>query len=52
MSLFPAIFTLWNSRVHVSSSNCYNISSNIEAMVDEALSSAATLNVPNINPNN
>jgi len=51
MSPFLAIFTLWNSRVHVSSSNCCNIPSNVEVTVDEALSSAATLDVPNIDPN-
>ena len=51
MSPFPAIFTLQNSKVHVSSSNCCNIPSNIEVTVDEALRSAATLDVSNINPN-
>jgi len=50
VSLFPAIFTLQNSRVHVSS-YCCNIPSNIEATVDEALSSAATLDILNIDSN-
>jgi len=52
VSLFPVVFTLQNSRVHVSSSNCCNILSNIEATVDEALSSATTLDIPNIDPDN
>ena len=50
VSPFSAIFALQNSRVHVSSSNCCNIPSNVEGMVDEAFSSATTLNIPNINP--
>jgi len=48
---FPAIFTLQYFRVHVSSSNSCDIPSNIEVMVDEAFSSATTLDIPNINPN-
>ena len=50
VSSFPAVFTLCHSGVHISSSNCCNIPSNIEAMIDEALSSAITLDIPNIDP--
>ena len=48
---FLAIFTLWYSRVHVSTSNDHDILFNIEASVDKALSPATTLDIPNIYPN-
>jgi len=34
MTSFPTIFTLWNARIHVGTSNGSNILSNIEASVD------------------
>ena len=49
--LFPTIFTLWNPRVHISSSYCSDIPSYIEALINQALSSTPTLNIPNVNPN-
>jgi len=51
MTLFPAIFTLWNPKVHVSISNSYNEPTNIEASVNKSLGSTAALNIPYINPN-
>jgi len=48
---FSAIFALWYSRVHVSTSNDHDILFNIEASVDKALSPATTLNILNIYPN-
>jgi len=49
---FPAIFTLQNTRVHISTSDSCDILSNVEATIDKALGSTSTLNVPNINPKN
>ena len=52
MTLFPAIFTLQYSGVHINISNSCDILSNIEVLVDKALSSTTALNIPNIYPNN
>jgi len=49
---FLAIFTLQNSRVHVSTSNSHDELTNIEASVNEGLGFTATLDIPYINPNN
>jgi len=51
VTLFPAIFALRNSRVHVSTSDNSNIFTNIDALVDEAFGPATTLNIPNVYPN-
>ena len=51
MFLFPTIFTLWNTKVHVSSSNSGNILSYIKVLIDKALGLAPTLGIPNVNPN-
>ena len=52
MTLFPTVFTLWYSRVHVNITNCGNKTSNVEPSTDEALCFSATLSVPDINPYN
>jgi len=52
VTLFPAIFTLQNPRVHVSISNSRDELTDIEASVNEGLGFTATLDVPYINPNN
>ena len=52
MALFPAVFTLWDTRVCISSSNCYNIPSNVEAPIDKIFSFCTTLYVPDVYPNN
>ena len=49
MTLFPTVFTLRNTRVHISHSNCYNIPSDIEAPINKALSLDSTLGIPNVN---
>ena len=51
VTLFPAIFMLQYSGIHVSISNGHNILSNIEVLVNKALSPATALDIPNINPN-
>ena len=51
MSLFPTIFTLENTRVHVSSSNGSNILSHIKALINKAFGLTPTLNIPDVNPN-
>ena len=50
--LFPAIFTLWDSRVYISSSDCHNILSNIETPIDKTFSFCTTLDIPNVNLDN
>ena len=52
MTPFPAVFTLWDSRVHVSRPNSCNISSNVEAPIDETFGFYTTLSVPDVNPYN
>jgi len=51
ISLFPTVFTLWNTRVHISSSYSGDISSYIEALIDQTLCFASALDIPNVNPN-
>ena len=41
--LFPAIFTLWYSRVHVCTTNCSNEAAYIEPPVDKAFGFGTTL---------
>ena len=41
--LFPAIFTLWYSRVHVCTTNCSDKAVYIEPPVDEAFGFGTTL---------
>ena len=48
---FPAIFTLWNPRVHVSTSNSCDEPTDIETPVNKRLGSTTTLDVPYIDPN-
>jgi len=52
MTPFPAIFTLWNLRVHISTSNSYNEPTDVEALVNKSLGFTVTLDIPYINPNN
>ena len=35
ISLLPAVLTLWDSRIHIHISNGSNITTNIEALIDE-----------------
>ena len=48
----PAIFVLGHAQVHVSPSDISNIPANIKAPIDEALSFASALIIPNVNPYN
>ena len=48
---FPTVLALWNAQVHISATDCGNISSNIEVLVDNVLHCQPTLQVPDINPN-
>ena len=50
MSPFPIVFTLRNTWVHVSTTNCSNIASNIEASIDEIFGFGTTLYIPNVKP--
>ena len=50
MFLFPTIFALGNSQIHISSMNCSNVTSNIEAATNKSSCFGTTLNVPNIKP--
>jgi len=51
MTPFLAIFTLQNSRVHVSTSNSRNEPTDIETLVNKRLGFTTALDVPYINPN-
>ena len=50
MTPFPAVFTLWYSRVHVSASEDGYVTPKIETPVDKSLGFCAALRVPDINP--
>ena len=50
MSLFPTIFTLQYTQVHVCPINSSDIASNIEAPIDEFFGFVTTLNVSDIQP--
>jgi len=52
MSLFPTVFTLRNTWVHVSTMNCSDVASNVEVSIDETFGFETTLNVSNIEPYN
>jgi len=48
----PAVFTLGHAWVHISPSNSSNIPANVKALIDEALSFASALVIPNVDPDN
>ena len=50
MFLFPTIFALRYSWIHIGFMNCSNVTSNIEAMIDKFSCFFTVLNVPNIKP--
>ena len=52
--MFPllAIFALRNSQIHIHTSNCSNVATNIKAPVDKTSGFSTTLNISNVNPNN
>ena len=52
VSPFPTIFTLWNTKVHVGSSDCDDILFHIKVLINKAFGLTSTLNIPDINPNN
>ena len=39
VALLPAIFALWDARVHISPSNCGDKATNVEAVIDKFLGS-------------
>ena len=49
---FSTVFTLRNTRVHISYSNCCNIPSDIETPINKAFSLDSTLCIPNVDPHN
>ena len=48
----PAVFALGYAWVHVRPSNSSDISANVKALIDEALSFASALMIPNVDPDN
>ena len=48
----PAVFALGYTRVHVCPSNSSDIPANVKAPIDEALSFASTLVIPNVDLDN
>ena len=52
MILFPTVFTLRNTRVHISHSYHHNIPSDIETLIYKAFTLDSALGIPNVNPHN
>jgi len=50
MSPLPAVLALRNIRIYVGFLNCHDVPFYIEAPVNKTLHLTATLNVPNVNP--
>ena len=48
----PTILILWNSWIHIGTTNTSNVPTNIETSVDKSLGLCTTLGIPNINSNN
>jgi len=51
ISPLPAILVLENTKVHVCAFNSYDITTDVEAPINECFSIQAILEIPNINPN-
>ena len=49
---FPAVFTLWHSRVHICTTNCSDKAAYVKPSVNETLGFDTTLHVPYIDPYN
>jgi len=52
VTLSPAIFTLQDSQVNISSFNCYNILSDIKALIDKVFGLYTTLSIPDVDLDN
>ena len=52
MTLFPTVFTLWYSRIHISTMTCGDKTPTIESSINKTSCFWATLSVPDINPDN
>jgi len=50
VSLFPTIFALWDTRIHISTTYSYNMISDIEGPIDEVFSLEPTLSISYVNP--
>ena len=48
MTSFSAIFALWDSRIHIYSSNGYNVVFNVETSVNKFFGFSSILGAPNI----
>ena len=48
----PAVFTLWNVWIHVSTLNHRNEASNVEASIDQTFSLCTALDILDIDPDN
>jgi len=47
----PAVLALRNTRIHIGFLNCHDKPPYIKAPVNKTLGLTATLNIPNVNPN-
>jgi len=52
VALFPAIFALRDTQVHVCAIDCTNVTFYIKVPINEIFSFKATLSIPYINPDN
>jgi len=48
MFLFSTVFTLRNAWVYVSTTNCSDMASNVEASINEIFGFGTTLNILNV----
>jgi len=52
MAPLPTILALWHSWVHVCTTNCCDVATNVELTIDDFLGILSSLGIPNVNPNN
>ena len=50
MPPFSVVLALGNSQIHVGSTDCNNIATNVEASVYQSFGFCTTLGVPDVNP--
>ena len=48
---FPAVLTLWNTQVHICTTNSCNKLSNVKTMIDNVLCQRTALGILDIHPN-
>jgi len=49
---FPAVFALGNFQIHVGSTDCSNIATNVKVSIYQSFSFHIALGIPDVNPDN